>query len=131
MRYDEKVNLRIRVISHLVRCFWWDPHSLAGTEDDSTAIHLHYGLPREHVEKLLRAMVKVANLGRGPRHTLLNHAELRILYQVPAITMVAPAVMLGGCFADCAVFHENKKNSPQPDGRMRAPLRGRFWWLQT
>src|SRR5271156_1831570 len=53
-------------------------------------------------------MMKVASLRRARRHALLNHAQLRILYQMPSITITttAPDVMLGGRFADWADVHK-------------------------
>lgn len=73
MRNDEKVDVLIRFVPHLVRCTRWNPHTLSRTQDHWTALHFHDGLAGEHVEELLRVMVKVANFRRGRRHALLNH----------------------------------------------------------
>jgi len=104
LRNNQEMNLITRVIPHLVRCARRDPHPLPRSEHRQLAIHLHDGLTRKHVEELLRVMMKVPNLGRARRHALLNYAQLRILYQMPAITMAAPDVMLGGRFAQRSEF---------------------------
>jgi len=68
------MNLVTRVIFYLVRFGWWNPNPLSGRDPDSMTIHLHDSFAREHVEKLLRVMVEVANLRCARRHALLNHA---------------------------------------------------------
>jgi hypothetical protein len=83
------MNLVARFIFHLVRCPGGNPNPLTSIQLDQTATHFHDGRAREHVEKLLRAMVEVANLFRPRRHALLNYAQPRILYQVPAIAVAA------------------------------------------
>lgn len=98
------MNLLAGLIPHLVRYSRRNPDPLASGQNDRTALHFHGGLAREHVEELLRMMVEVANFRCARRHTLLNHAELRILYQVPAIAAVAPDVVLGPQFADSFCF---------------------------
>src|SRR5208282_2784116 len=99
------MNLVTRVIPHLVCSTRRNPNPHSGSQRLRAPIHFHDRFARENVEELLRAMVKVPNLRRARRHALLNYAQLRILYQVPAITAVAPDVMLGGCFADRADVH--------------------------
>jgi|SRR5208282_275178 len=98
LRDDQEMNLFTftRIVPHLVRCVWWDPDPFSSPQDYWTSIYFHDGFAREHVEELLRVMVKVTNLRCACRHALLNHAEFRILDQVPAITAVAPDVMLSG-----------------------------------
>lgn len=96
MRDDQEMNILRRVISHLVRCARRNPDALSGIQNNCSAIHFHDSLPREHVKELLRVMVKMSDLRRARRHPLLNHTQLRIPYQMPAITMAAPDVMFGG-----------------------------------
>jgi len=99
------MNLITRVVPHLVCSTRRNPNTLSGSQGHRTTIHFHDRRARKNVEELLRVMVEVANLRRARRHALLDHAELRIPDQVPAVTMVAPDVMLGGCFADRADVH--------------------------
>jgi len=98
------MNLVTRFILQLVRCARWNPNPFSCGQNDGPAINFHDGFAREYVEKLLRMMVEVANLHSVCRHAFLNHAELRILHQVPAIALVAPRVMLSGSFADRCDF---------------------------
>jgi len=100
LRNNEEMNLFTRVIPNLMRCSGGNPNPLASIQLHQTATHFHKGLAREHVEELLRVMVEVANLRRARRHALLNHAELRVPYQVPTIATVTPDVVLGRQFAD-------------------------------
>ena len=104
LRYDQEMNLVARFIFHLVRRARWNPEPFSRTQNNGAATHFHKGLAREHVEELLRVMVEVANLRRARRHALLNYAQPRILYQVPAIAVAAPVVVLGGFFADRTDF---------------------------
>jgi len=90
-----------------MRCARRNPDSFSRGEYHSLAVDFHDGLSRQHVEELLRAMVKVPSFGRARWHALLNYAQLRILYQMPAVTLAAPDVMLGGCFADSAHVHKS------------------------
>jgi hypothetical protein len=98
------MNFVTRVIPHLVRCAWRNRNPFSGMQYHSTAIHFDCSLARENVEELLRMMMEVTNLRGARRHALLNYAQLRISYQMPAITMVAPYVMLGGQLADGVDF---------------------------
>jgi len=98
------MNLVTGFILQLVRCARWNPNPFSGGQNDGPAINFHDRFAREYVEELLRMMVKVANLRSVFRHAFLNHAELRIPYQVPAIALVAPRVMLSGSFADRSDF---------------------------
>lgn len=100
MRDDKEVNLITRVIPHLVRSSRGNPNPLTGVQHYFTATDFHDSFAREYVEELLCVMVEVANLRRARRHEFLNHAQLRILYQVPAIAARAPDVVLGRQFAD-------------------------------
>ena len=108
----KEMHLVAGVISHLVRCAWWNPNPFTSSHHDGAAIHFHDRFAREDVEKLLRMMVEVANLRGARRHALLNYAELRTLYQMPSITAVSPDVMLGGCFADRADIHSRWNLDP-------------------
>ena len=89
------MNLITRVVPHLVRSARRNPNPVAGSQRRWAAIHFHDGFTCKYVKKLLSIMVEVTDLRRARRYALLNYAELRILYQVPAITPVAPDVMLG------------------------------------
>jgi addiction module HigA family antidote len=74
LRDNEKMNLFAGVISHLMRGSRRNPKSLAGSQNNRIALHFHDGLAREHIEKLLRVMMEMANLRRICRHALLNYA---------------------------------------------------------
>jgi hypothetical protein len=119
LRNDQEVNLVTRVIPHLMRCACWNPNPFSGCQCHWSAIHFHDSFARKNVEELLRMMVEVANLRRARRHTLLNYAQLRILYQVPAITAVCPSVMLGFQLADCVKIHCHKLTIQEITARFR------------
>ncbi len=74
LRNNQEMNLVARFIFHLMRCARWNPNPFSRTQNNGAAIHFHDRFAREHVEKLLRAMVEVANLRRARRHALLDHA---------------------------------------------------------
>jgi hypothetical protein len=94
MGNNKEMGLIARVIPDLVRSSRGNPNPHAYGQNYQTAIHFHDDLAREHVEELLSVMVEVANFCSARWHALMNYAKLRILHQVPAITAVAPDVML-------------------------------------
>ena len=57
LRNHKEVNLVTRIVSHLVRCAWWNPNPFPGTQDSRPSINFHERLACEQVEKLLRVMV--------------------------------------------------------------------------
>lgn len=82
------------------------PNAASGGDQHGAAIDLHHDFSRQHIEKLLRFVMIVANLGRARRNEFFNHAELFVLDQVPAIAIVAPAVMFGIFATDgCGLSH--------------------------
>jgi hypothetical protein len=96
LRNHKEMNLVPRIVPHVVRCAGRNPNPFPGSQNNRTPIYFHNGRTRKHVEELLRATVQVPSFRRVRRHALLYYAQLRILYQVPAITLAAPDVMLGG-----------------------------------
>jgi len=99
-RYDKEVNVVAGVIPHLMSNASGNPNSLAGLQHNGAAVHFHYSLTRQDVEKLLRTLVEVPNFCRSGRHALLNHTEFGVLQQMPAVTLGAPSVVLGSLPAD-------------------------------
>jgi hypothetical protein len=58
-------------------------------------IDLQRRFATEDVEELLGFVMNVPGLAGSRRHSLLNDVQPVVLYQVPAIATIAPAVMLG------------------------------------
>jgi hypothetical protein len=78
--------------------------SFSGVQDDVFIVYLHHRFSAENVEELLGFLVKVSHLVRARRHLFLNHTKAGVFYQVPAIAILSPDVMLGGETADG--FHD-------------------------
>src|SRR4051794_2382656 len=77
-----------------------DLQALSGTKLNFVSGKLDGQLSSQDVEKLAGAAVVMTDLRRPGRHSLLNDAQSICPDQVPAITAVAPRVMLGRCFLD-------------------------------
>lgn len=63
-------------------------------------VNFHQDLAIQNVEELLRLGVVVADLGCTRRHKFLDNAQVLVAYQIPAIAVDSPAVMLGIVAAD-------------------------------
>ena len=59
------------------------------------AFYFHQYFTGQHEEKLLCALVMVPDLGCARRQEFFNHTQLRIVHQIPAVTVVSPTVVFG------------------------------------
>jgi len=95
LRHNEESHWTRRWIPHLVALAGHDPDSTSGTHEHGLTLDFHHDLAFQDVKELLSVLVMMSNFSRTWRHEFLDYAQLRISYQVPSVTVIAPAIMLG------------------------------------
>src|SRR5438552_197829 len=95
LRYYKKHQVTFRPVKHLMRLASEDMHSVVLAQLDFFPFHFQYRRSFEDKEKLLRLVVMMPRLRRSRRHALIDHAQLAVSYQVPAVAVGSPGVMLG------------------------------------
>src|SRR5579864_5459442 len=95
LRHNQESHWTRRWISHLVTLAGHDPDSTSGTHEHGLTLDFHHDLTFQDVKELLRVFVMMSNFSRTGWHEFFDHAQLRISYQIPSITIVSPAIVLG------------------------------------
>ena len=95
LRYNQEFQRLCAAIEDSVRYAGWNFESFPSFEFAALTAHFKYRGTRQDKEELTRAHVKMRNLGSASRHSLANHAQRRLVDEVPTITSRAPCVVFG------------------------------------
>ena len=101
-RHHQECNWFGRLVHKLMLRAGRDFEPLTCLEFESRTIHLENRLPLQYVEKLPRARVEVPTFSVSGRNTLLDHAELTAIEQMPTFAASTPLVSFARADVDDA-----------------------------
>ncbi len=95
-RDDEELDGLARFISGLMLNGWFERDRVTGRNDDRSRLCAHGQFAAQHIEQLPSFEVEVHYLSSPGRHLLLDHVNVFILQEEPAIASFTPRVVFGG-----------------------------------
>src|SRR6266508_6241641 len=96
LRDDQELDIRRGVVAHLVRGAGRYLDALVRAQCVARPVDLHRRCAREDEEELSRHLVVVPYLGGARWHALVDDAQFGAVDQPPAVTSLAPGVVLSG-----------------------------------